>query len=296
MLCLEVAELLVVLTSSFPGLGCDVGLPRCPPFPFSLSLSLLVLIFLQGESCVCIRLCFCTKETHCVFRVDFWLNKLELSLVQQGSSGSGDISDLEADPGLLASLPAPTNLSTPCRSNGSLLAELSKFVSGIQQGFVSFFFFSFSASLLQPLFLIRANVLFNSACVPKLPWLLGSAVRSLSSVDLSPLSVPSGVCIWYLAYSCRVMRQRESVFAERFWLFCPVGRTKCISMELLLTVHEKGSVGSIVAFPFGVKPCKGCLIGFHVKDSLKHMVPWGRNGLGVGAEAYFPAYVAVASP
>ena len=87
-------------------LGSDVmwGSQCCPPFPFSLSLSLLVLIFLQGESCVCIRLCFCTKETHCVFRVDFWLNKFELSLVQQGSSRSGDISNLEADPGLLASL------------------------------------------------------------------------------------------------------------------------------------------------------------------------------------------------
>lgn len=130
------AALLVVPTSSFPGLGCDVGLPRCPPFPFSLSLSLLVLIFLRGESCVCIRLCFCTKETHCVFCVDFWLNKFELSLVQQGSSGSGDVGSLEADPGLLLSLPAPTNLSTPYRSNGNLLAEPSKFVSGIRWAFV----------------------------------------------------------------------------------------------------------------------------------------------------------------
>lgn len=68
-------------------------------------------------------------------------------------------------------------------------------------------------------------------------------------------------------------------------------------MELLLAVHEKGAVDSIVAFPFGVmKPCKGSLTGFHAKDSLNHMVLRGRKGLDVGTEAYFLAYVVFASP
>lgn len=66
-------------------------------------------------------------------------------------------------------------------------------------------------------------------------------------------------------------------------------------MALLLTVHEKGAVSSIVAFPFGVKPCKGSLIGFHAKDSLNHMVLWARNGLDVGTEAYFLGYAVFAS-
>lgn len=105
---------------------------------FSSPHSLLVLILLRGESCVCICLCCCTKETHCVLRVGFWLNKCELSLVQQGSAGAGHSSNLEAAPGLPASLPAPADPASPCRSNGTLLAGLEKFVSGIQPGFVGF--------------------------------------------------------------------------------------------------------------------------------------------------------------
>lgn len=83
---------------------------------------------------------------------------------------------------------------------------------------------------------------------------------------------------------------------ERFRLFAPAGRTECISEELLLAVREKGAVGSLVVFPFGVKPCKGSPTGLNAKDSLNHMVLWGKGGLDVGTEAYFVAYVVFASP
>lgn len=73
--------------SSASSLRSAAMLSCCSALPFPLSLSLLVLIFLQGESCVCILLSFCTKETHCVFHVDFWLNKSELP----GAVGMGAI-------------------------------------------------------------------------------------------------------------------------------------------------------------------------------------------------------------
>lgn len=83
---------------------------------------------------------------------------------------------------------------------------------------------------------------------------------------------------------------------EHFRLFAPAGRTECISVELLLAVRGKGAVSSLVFFPVGVKPCKRSLTGFNAKDSLNHMVVWGKSGLDVGTEAYFLAYVVFASP
>lgn len=69
-----------------------------------------------------------------------------------------------------------------------------------------------------------------------------------------------------------------------------------IAMELLLAVQEKGAVGSVVAFRFGVKPCKWTLIGFNAKDALDHMVLWGRKGLDVGTGAYFSSVCSVCLP
>lgn len=59
----------------------------------------------------------------------FWLNKCELSLAQQrfGSCSRPP-----------SSLPAPADPGHPCGSNGTLLAGLEKFASGIQAGFVGF--------------------------------------------------------------------------------------------------------------------------------------------------------------
>lgn len=135
---------------SFPlFLGSDVmsGSYTVLPFPFLFPHSLLVLIFLRGESCVCICLCCCTKETHCVLGVGFWLNKPELSLVQQGSGGAGRSSNFGSCSRPSSSLAARTDPFSPCRSNGTLLAGLEKFVSGLQPGFVGFSPRSF---LLQP--------------------------------------------------------------------------------------------------------------------------------------------------
>lgn len=177
----------------FPEQGrrvCGVCAPACPSLFFSWArmrcwtptLSslplfssprpLLVLIFLRGESCVCICLCCCTKETHCVLRVGFWLNKSELSLVQQGSGGAGQSSDLEAAPGLPTSLPTPRDPVPPCRSNGTLLAGLEVCVrdpAGIC--WVLPALLPFSAAMIS----MWVNGLFNSAGVRKPRRLLGSA-------------------------------------------------------------------------------------------------------------------------
>lgn len=161
---------------SFPllFLGSDVmlGSYTVLPSPFlSSPRSLLVLIFLRGERCVCICLCCCTKETHCVLRVGFWLNKSELSLVQQGSGGAGQSSNLEAAPGLPSSLPAPTHPAGPCRSNGTLLAGLEKF-QGDPAGICRVLpvLLPFAAMIL-----MWVNALFNSAGVGEPRRLLGSA-------------------------------------------------------------------------------------------------------------------------
>lgn len=112
-------------------------LPSLPLF-FLFPLSLLVLMFLQGESCVCICLCSCTKETHCAFRVGFWLNKFKLLLVRQRVRGY--ISKIWK---LILSF-----CISPCshepldflQVKWQFVTKMSKFVSEIQRGIDSFFF------------------------------------------------------------------------------------------------------------------------------------------------------------
>lgn len=67
-------------------------------------------------------------------------------------------------------------------------------------------------------------------------------------------------------------------------------------MELLLTVREKGAVDSIVAFPFGVKPRKGSLIGFHAKDSLNHVGTLGEERPGCRNRSLFSSVCCVGLP
>lgn len=69
-------------------------------------------------------------------------------------------------------------------------------------------------------------------------------------------------------------------------------------MELPLSIPDEGAVGSTVALPVGVKPCKGSLTGFNAQDSFSHAVLGERKGLAVGAEADFcsTAHVVFASP
>lgn len=135
---------------------------------FSSPRSLLVLILLRGESCVCICLCCRTKETHCVLRVGFWLNKSELSVVQQGSGGAGHSSNLGAAPGLLHPSLLPGSLQVKWHFASGAGEVCERDPAGI----------CWVLPLLLPsaaMILMWVNALFNSAGVGKPRRLLGSA-------------------------------------------------------------------------------------------------------------------------